>query len=80
MGDRRAGFGGLDRGLGDLLGADRDRRVLANRISGAGHGTGDDHLAVHSGTSLLYRGPARPEPRIRRVTSHATGIGAENLL
>ena len=51
--DRRPGLGGLDRGLGDLLGGHGHRRVLVHRIPGAGHSAGDDHLAVHRTASLL---------------------------
>ena len=37
--------------VGDLLGCDWDRRMFTDRIASTGHGTGNDHLAVHNATS-----------------------------
>ena len=51
VGDGGTGLGGLDRGIGDLLRGDRDRRVLVDGIAGAGDGTGDDDFGVHADPS-----------------------------
>src|SRR5262249_26038935 len=43
-----AGIGRLERGIGDLLWCDRNRRMLADRVAGAGHGASDDDFRIHS--------------------------------
>ena len=44
--ERGAGFGGGDRGLGDLLGGDRQVRRHRRRVDRAGDRAGDHHLAA----------------------------------
>ena len=48
MGDGRASLGSLDGGFGDFLRANRNGRVLADRVAGASDCTGDDYFSVHS--------------------------------
>jgi hypothetical protein len=49
--NRRAGFGGFDGRIGDLFRRDRNGRVPADRIAGAGNGAGQDDFTVHSTSS-----------------------------
>jgi hypothetical protein len=47
MDDRGASFGGVDRGLRNLLGRDRHRRILAWGVGGTRDCTRNDDLALH---------------------------------
>ncbi len=48
MDDGGTGLGGIDGRGGDLLGRARHMRRLAGGVAGAGHGTGDEDVAVHA--------------------------------
>ena len=47
MHDGRAGPGRLERRRRDLLRGDRHMRILADGVTGAGEGAGDDDVVVH---------------------------------
>jgi hypothetical protein len=50
---RRPGIGSFERCIGDCFGRDRDRRMLANRVSRTGNRAGDDHPGIHSVPPLI---------------------------
>ena len=58
--DRGACLGGADRGVGDLVGGDRQVRGHGRGVDGAGDGAGDDDLAgsSHGNVSLVGQGGA----------------------
>jgi len=63
--DRRARLGGIDRGLGDLLGSHGHSRVPAWRVRRARHRARDHHHALH--TALPgHRTPLAAEPSASR--------------
>ncbi len=64
--DRGAGFGGIDRGLGNLLRRDRHRRILARGVGGAGDCTRNDDLALHVAKPSHQRLLAPPNPQFRK--------------
>ena len=45
--DRGAGLGGIEAGVGDLLGRDGHGRVLAGGVGRAGHRAGNHHFSCH---------------------------------
>ena len=47
MDNSRAGIRRFKSGGGDLLGCDRDGRVLADGIARAGYGTSDEDFTIH---------------------------------
>ena len=47
VGHGGAGSGGFERRVGDLLGGDRDGRVLADCVASAGDGTSNDDFLLH---------------------------------
>jgi hypothetical protein len=63
MHDRGPGLGGVEAGVGDLLGRHRHRRVLARRIRRPGHRTGNHHFTRHFSLPSAFRGrqPSGPE-------------------
>ena len=69
--DGRAGGGRFERRIGDLLGRDRNGRMLADRVAGAGHGAGDDDFGVH-GTSPRGRSRARRRAYVGCLRAHLT--------
>src|SRR5882724_1718436 len=57
VGDRGAGLGRLDGGIGDLLGGHGNGRMLAHGVAGAGNRAADDDLGIHGFVS-----PSAPRP------------------
>ena len=68
MGDGGARLGRLDRRVGDLLRRDRNCRMLAHGVAGAGDGAGDDDFIVHGNRlprPVELIGPAGPRLAVR---------------
>jgi hypothetical protein len=74
MHDRRAGLGRGDGAFSDLLGRARHVRAAVLRPARAGHGTGDEDLAVHfERHDILRFGDGGDHPCLSRTIARLAG-------